>query len=122
VVANLTTNDVESLKELLMSRMDNMETLINAKFESMKITMNLRDSDYERRLVSLNKLTDKFQETDTTFVTKDSCEKKHDDICEKIDSLTSFKDNLNGKLAILSIASSALTSIIVALVVWFLTK
>ena len=102
-------------------KIDALKELIENRFIALDEARELQAREYERRLEILNHEAEQLKEMQNTYVKQETYCIERKIIQENVRSLVSFKDNLSGKIAIIGIMSGLISSIFVALIIWFIT-
>ena len=105
----------------LDKRLATLQTSFEKDIARIEKERELQAKEYERRLRDLNGEQARIALLENKFVDKTIFDLRHGEHEKKIDSLTTFKDNYNGKTSISNIISaSALFVAIVALALKFI--
>jgi hypothetical protein len=112
-------------RELFVQKLDALGDAIALKFEANQVALELQAKVYDKHFEALNneyKRIDTFQHNmEMKFTPLDVYAIQHRVLADEIKELRSFKDNLNGRIAMIGLATGLASSVVVGLVVWFLT-
>ena len=98
-----------------------LKELLEAKIEALEQARVLQANEYARRLENLNGEAARLKEMQSTYMPRETYDARHEELVNRIRCLEAFKDNLSGKIAIISIASSLIISIVITLIIWVIT-
>jgi hypothetical protein len=113
-MGNYVDDHIEALKELVLE-----------KFRASDEALRLQAAIYNKHLEALNNENIRITNIQNSCVSKELYEAHHKIVEDDVKELQSFRDNLQGRLAVTailaSVISSVLVGLIVGIVIWTIT-
>jgi len=94
---------------------------VDLRFEELEKRSEAARREMERRLETMNEFREQLNKQAATFITRDIYESRHQTLCDHIHNLERLQAAAEARGKVYSVVVAALTSILVALIVYFIT-
>lgn len=111
----MTNSELIHIREIIDLRIKALSDLLEERYKSQEIALNLSTAEYHRRLDLLNGEAARLIAMQATYLPRESFENKFLIIHEQISELKEFRGNVVGRLAMLSGIISFVTTLLTAM-------